>query len=269
MNQEEIAPVAEKTWATLYPVQNSSASSFSYTVCGCDAPDRTQYKFMKEWLSIGILPARSARPVHNMFAALVYTIQLINLLTVHFDICIPGEISFQEFSSWRKWTESLFDTDIFKLNHAVVILCLSTGVDPALIDPLNPFANLLQLKNIVDNPNSVLKIGHGTLTNDLAAAFDKDLRQISWAERERAEEDGWYIVRHNDNFYDDSDDITMPLKLSASLKDLEEILRHFATISSRPISLHDFRYVLDDAKHDHPSQFLARISEMLKNLSTK
>ncbi|VDK37172.1 unnamed protein product [Gongylonema pulchrum] len=88
---------------------------------------------------------RVARELHNTFGALVYTIQLINLLTVHFDICIPGQISFQEFSLCRKWLEGLFDTDIFKLNHAVVLLCLSLGIEPSHIDSRRPLANLLLL----------------------------------------------------------------------------------------------------------------------------
>ncbi|VDK75223.1 unnamed protein product, partial [Onchocerca ochengi] len=126
-------------------------------ICGCDTPDRAQYKILKGWLSIGIPAVPVARPVHNMFAAFVYTIQLINLLTVNFDVCIPEQISYQEFSLCRKWTKGLFDTDIFKLNHAIVVLCLSLGIESKLIEPLNPFGNLLLLRNIVDDANSVLK----------------------------------------------------------------------------------------------------------------
>uniref|UniRef100_A0A915PXA8 Uncharacterized protein n=1 Tax=Setaria digitata TaxID=48799 RepID=A0A915PXA8_9BILA len=229
--QEESVPSTVKT---LVPAE-CGTSSF-YTVCDCDAPDRPQYKILKGWLTIGIPAVPGARPVHNMFAALVYTIQLVNLLTVNFDVCIPGQISFQEFSSCRKWTEGLFDTDIFKLNHAVVVLCLSLGIESNLIEPLNPFANLLLLSDIVTNSSAVVKAGHHTLTSDLAAVLEEDLRQICWAERERTEEDEWYIVRYRDNYYEETYDVSPLLRPIPSLNDLEEMLRDFsafATPSSR------------------------------------
>ncbi|VDN37871.1 unnamed protein product [Gongylonema pulchrum] len=96
------------------------------------------------------------------------------------------QISFQEFSLCRKWLEGLFDTDIFKLNHAVVLLCLSLGIEPSHIDSRRPLANLLLLSQHVSSAEFVAKVQHHTLTAQLADSLEADLRKISWAERERA-----------------------------------------------------------------------------------
>ncbi|VDO41760.1 unnamed protein product [Onchocerca flexuosa] len=242
-----------------------------FQICGCDTPDRAQYKILKGWLSIGIPTVPVARPVHKMFAAFVYAIQLVNLLTVNFDVCIPEQISYQEFSSCRKWTKGLFDTDIFKLNHAIVVLCLSLGIESKLIEPLNPFGNLLLLRNIVDDPNSVLKPGHHTLTNEVAVVLEEDLRQICWAERERTEDDGWYIVRYKDNYYDETYDVSAPLRPIPSLSDLEEMLRDFSSFTSpsNPISELDFQCILGDVNRQHSPEFLPRVLGIFRNFSAK
>ncbi|MCP9264332.1 BMA-EPG-8 [Dirofilaria immitis] len=248
--QEEFSSSPNKM---LTPIECGTSSEPCYTICGCDTPDRAQYKILKGWLNIGIPTVPVARPVHNMFAAFVYTIQLVNLLTVNFDVCIPEQISFQEFSSCRKWTKGLFDTDIFKLNHAIVVLCLSLGIESKLIEPLNPFGNLLLLRNIVDDSSSVLKPGHHTLTNEVAVVLEEDLRQICWAERERTEEDGWYIVRYRDNYYDETYDVSTSLRPIPSLSDLEEMLRDFSafTSPSNRMSEHDFQCILGDASRQN------------------
>ncbi|EFO23992.1 hypothetical protein LOAG_04496 [Loa loa] len=266
--QEEFTPSTDKALA---PMECGTSSEHCYTVCDCDAPDRVQYKILKGWLSIGIPTAPVARPVHNMFAAFVYTIQLVNLLTVNFDVCIPEQISYQEFSACRKWTEGLFDTDIFKLNRAVVMLCLSLGIESKLIEPLNPFANLLLLSNIMNDPNSVPKPGHHTLANELAVVLEEDLRQISWAERERMEEDEWYMVRYRDNYYDETYDISSPLRSIPSLNDLEEMLRDFSAFAlpSSRMSEHDFQCILEDASRQHSPEFLPRVLNIFRNFSSK
>ncbi|KAL3997795.1 UV radiation resistance protein and autophagy-related subunit 14 family protein [Acanthocheilonema viteae] len=265
---QEFAPSTDKVLA---PMECRTSSEPCYTICDCDAPDRAQYKILKGWLSIGIPTVPVARPVHNMFAAFVYTIQLVNLLTVNFDACIPEQISYQEFSSCRKWTDGLFDTDIFKLNRAVVMLCLSLGIESKLIEPLNPFANLLLLSNIVNDSNSVLKPGYHTLANDLAVVLEDDLRQISWAERERTEEDGWYMVRYRDNYYDETYDVSTPLRPIPSLSDLEEMLRDFSAFASPSsrMSEHDFQCILEDASRQHSPEFLPRVLGIFRNFSSK
>ncbi|VDM09452.1 unnamed protein product [Wuchereria bancrofti] len=265
--QEEISPPTNEILA---PIE-CATSEHCYTICHCDAPDRTQYKILKGWLSIGIPTVPVARPVHSMFAAFVYTIQLVNLLTVNFDVCIPDQISYQEFSSCRKWTEGLFDTDIFKLNRAVVMLCLSLGIESKLIEPLNPFANLLLLSNIVNDPNSVPKPGHHTLTNEVAVVLEEDLRQICWAERERTEEDEWYMVRYRDNYYDEAYDVSTPLRPISSFSDLEEMLRDFSAFASPSsrMSEHDFQCILEDASRQHSPEFLPRFLNIFKNFNLK
>ncbi|VDM94530.1 unnamed protein product, partial [Onchocerca ochengi] len=112
---------------------------------------------------------------------------------------------------------------------------------------------------------------HHTLTNEVAVVLEEDLRQICWAERERTEDDGWYIVRYKDNYYDETYDVSTPLRPIPSLSDLEEMLRDLSafTSQSNPMSELDFQRILGDANRQHSPEFLPRILGIFRNFSAK
>lgn len=79
------------------------------------------------------------------------------------------------------------------------------------------------------------------------------------------------MVRYRDNYYDETYDVSTPLRPIPSLSDLEEMLRDFSAFASPSshMSEHDFQCILGDASRQHSPEFLPRVLGIFRNFSSK
>lgn len=79
------------------------------------------------------------------------------------------------------------------------------------------------------------------------------------------------MVRYRDNYYDETYDVSTPLRPIPSLSDLEEMLRDFSAFASPSsrMSEHDFQCILEDASRQHSPEFLPRVFGIFRNFSFK
>lgn len=202
--REQIAEAARTTsddrsnWTMLVAPKNESVphSNIRFSICGCFFNDD-----LREWLRVGLPKSRAARALHSALAAVTYAVQLVGILPVLFDVYLPYQLSLRDVALCDNWKEEgLFDTDIFKLNMSVLLLCLNRGIDAERLNLLEPFANLLILCNALINASPHHLNSTCVLSDELAQLVEKEFKKVTWAERERAQvavlptEDDWYFV---------------------------------------------------------------------------
>ncbi|VDM47480.1 unnamed protein product [Toxocara canis] len=127
-------------------VEESQKPTIHYSINGFCLNDCGEYG-MKCWPKCGtVCQSRdSSLAMHSALAALTYGVQLVAILPFLFDILLPCQVSLRELALCEKLSDGSLSVDIAKLNVSVVFLCLSQGIDPSLIDPRRPFANLMVL----------------------------------------------------------------------------------------------------------------------------
>jgi len=123
----------------------------------------------------------------NTWAALVYGSQLVNTLAVIFDFRLPRKVSVADMSLSDRWTDGLFDTDVIKLNMAIltVALCqLDQSMDEMKLK--RPFANLLALsRRVLVEPNSCIENSRRppVLSESMWRDIITECDRITWQER--------------------------------------------------------------------------------------
>lgn len=164
-------------------------TSVRYTIGGCCVNDNGSYE-LKDWLRTGLPQLRAH---HAAFAAILNGFHLLDILTAIFDILLPFKISMQDVALCEKWTDDLFDTDIFKLNLSVFLMCINLGIQD--LDLHRPFANLIRLhkalaENMIDQTQAL------PVFSNALVAMEEDFKKLeNWVEREPPKyNDEWCIV---------------------------------------------------------------------------
>uniref|UniRef100_A0A0N5AXG1 Beclin 1-associated autophagy-related key regulator n=1 Tax=Syphacia muris TaxID=451379 RepID=A0A0N5AXG1_9BILA len=169
-----------------------------FTIGGCCVNDNGKY-YLKKWLRTG-LP--ELRVHHSSFAAVLNVFQLLDVLSSLFDIFLPLQVSFRDAILCEKWTDDLFDTDIFKMNLSVFLISCKVGVKK--LDLHRPFANLLNLSKTIAEENSLKQIPYA-LSPAALEEMSKDYKRLKkWVEREATkrdfqEVDGWCVIGGKDS----------------------------------------------------------------------
>ncbi|KHN74512.1 Beclin 1-associated autophagy-related key regulator [Toxocara canis] len=183
-------------------VEESQKPTIHYSINGFCLNDCGEYG-MKCWPKCGtVCQSRdSSLAMHSALAALTYGVQLVAILPFLFDILLPCQVSLRELALCEKLSDGSLSVDIAKLNVSVVFLCLSQGIDPSLIDPRRPFANLMVLYEALSfSAEQQMAIRPLVISEQLIRIVEDDFKRIKVAERERVQvaEDDWCLVQDND-----------------------------------------------------------------------
>jgi hypothetical protein len=102
---------------------------------------------------------------------------------VHERICVVLQISHRDLALADSWTEPLLDTDVFKLNACVLLMCLARGLPASALSLRRPFRNLLTLSQCLSSGGIDLAT---RIPSDLALELRRSSEKLDWREHERA-----------------------------------------------------------------------------------